>query len=189
MGTRHLVGVLLDGTFKVAQYGQSDGYPGGAGIDVLRFCTSVNMRDFAKAVRKVRFTTETDEECIEGRWSALNTKHGVDYDAFYAGPYQALSSYLGSAVLPLLMAGEVTFLYNNSKFGAEGSQCEWAWIINLDTMQLECYNGLHEETPQRGYWIGQRDPTDRYGAVHLMRIFPLDNLPSNTDFLNSLAIQ
>jgi hypothetical protein len=35
MGTRHLIAVQLGGEYRVAQYGQWDGYPDSAGIDVL----------------------------------------------------------------------------------------------------------------------------------------------------------
>lgn len=35
MGTRNLTAVYLDGQYKVAQYGQWDGYPEGQGITAL----------------------------------------------------------------------------------------------------------------------------------------------------------
>ena len=35
MGTRNLTIVYYDGDYRVAQYGQWDGYPEGAGIEVL----------------------------------------------------------------------------------------------------------------------------------------------------------
>ena len=37
MGTRNLTAVYLDGQYKVAQYGQWDGYPEGQGITALTF--------------------------------------------------------------------------------------------------------------------------------------------------------
>lgn len=41
MGTRNLTAVYLDGQYKVAQYGQWDGYPEGQGITVLTFLLSL----------------------------------------------------------------------------------------------------------------------------------------------------
>ena len=38
MGTRHLIAVMADGKYQVAQYGQWDGYPSGQGVSVLTFC-------------------------------------------------------------------------------------------------------------------------------------------------------
>ena len=37
MGTRHLTIVVSEGQYKVAQYGQWDGYPTGQGKTVTRF--------------------------------------------------------------------------------------------------------------------------------------------------------
>ncbi|MHC5949058.1 hypothetical protein ACVXZ3_04645 [Providencia hangzhouensis] len=37
MGTRHLICVAKDGDYKVAQYGQWDGYPSGQGLTLLTF--------------------------------------------------------------------------------------------------------------------------------------------------------
>jgi hypothetical protein len=39
MGTRHLICIYHNGRFVVAQYGQYDGYPSGAGVLVLHFLT------------------------------------------------------------------------------------------------------------------------------------------------------
>ena len=35
MGTRHITTVVAEGEFVVAQYGQWDGYPTGAGNDIV----------------------------------------------------------------------------------------------------------------------------------------------------------
>ena len=35
MGTRHITAVVSEGEFVVAQYGQWDGYPTGAGNDIV----------------------------------------------------------------------------------------------------------------------------------------------------------
>lgn len=37
MGTRHLISVVLDGEYKIAQYGQWDGYPSGQGQAIVDF--------------------------------------------------------------------------------------------------------------------------------------------------------
>ena len=37
MGTRFLTAVFADGQYRVAQYGQWDGYPEGAGVNILHF--------------------------------------------------------------------------------------------------------------------------------------------------------
>lgn len=37
MGTRHLIAAVIDGEYKIAQYGQWDGDPEGQGLTVLDF--------------------------------------------------------------------------------------------------------------------------------------------------------
>ena len=37
MGTRNLTCVIKDGKYRVAQYGQWDGYPEGQGMNILNF--------------------------------------------------------------------------------------------------------------------------------------------------------
>ena len=67
MGTRHLTAVYCDGEYKIAQYGQWDGYPSGAGTDVLMFAQRIsdpyNRNEFREKVRKCRWIT--DEEIAE----------------------------------------------------------------------------------------------------------------------------
>lgn len=43
MGTRNLTMVMVDGVYKVAQYGQWDGYPSGQGITVFIFSRNWNI--------------------------------------------------------------------------------------------------------------------------------------------------
>lgn len=52
MGTRNLTAVYLDGQYKVAQYGQWDGYPEGQGITVLTFLRDkMDLELFKEALR------------------------------------------------------------------------------------------------------------------------------------------
>ena len=47
METRHLTLVYKNGAFKVAQYGQWDGYPSGQGLTALKFLRSADLSRFA----------------------------------------------------------------------------------------------------------------------------------------------
>lgn len=56
MGTRNLTCVVLDGEYKVAQYGQWDGYPEGQGRTILEFLSQEGAQEQLKlALKRCRF--------------------------------------------------------------------------------------------------------------------------------------
>src|SRR4051812_12220434 len=60
MGTRHLTCVVQNGEYRVAQYGQWDGYPDGQGETVVAFLTGSDLRQFRQQVGKVRHVTSDE---------------------------------------------------------------------------------------------------------------------------------
>lgn len=55
MGTRYLTMVVKDNKTKVAQYGQFDGYLSGAGVAILKFLKTVDMKKFRKKLDNASF--------------------------------------------------------------------------------------------------------------------------------------
>ena len=58
MGTRHLTIVKHEEEIKVAQYGQWDGYPDGAGIHILDFLSKVDLDHFKERLSLCEWTTD-----------------------------------------------------------------------------------------------------------------------------------
>lgn len=193
MGTRHLIGVVLDGDFKVAQYGQWDGYPTGQGVDVLNFCKTADLDSFRDEVRKVRFTTEEDKDTIKARWAEVGADDSgwvtmAQSDKFYADPrFAPLSRDVSANVLSLIAEGKVEFLNDSRDFGKDSLFCEWAYVIDLDENVLECYKGFQKDTPTLGRWAGLRDDESDYAAVTLAAEFALDALPDEEAFYAALG--
>ena len=66
MGTRNLTAVYYKGEYKIAQYGQWDGYPDGQGVVALSFLRErMDLEKFKKALDNTRQITE--EEFQAGR--------------------------------------------------------------------------------------------------------------------------
>jgi len=68
MGTRHLICVVKDGEYKVAQYGQWDGYLSGQGQDIVKFIIKSMEKDkFLNSLDKCRFidVEGKDKELID----------------------------------------------------------------------------------------------------------------------------
>lgn len=72
MGTRNLTAVYLDGQYKVAQYGQWDGYPEGQGITVLTFLRDkMDLELFKEALRNSSYIPSEE-------LTALRKQYGAD---------------------------------------------------------------------------------------------------------------
>ena len=60
MGTRHMIAVVSDDKYRVAQYGQWDGYPSGQGVGVLGFLTNGNLEALKRNALKCSFISNDD---------------------------------------------------------------------------------------------------------------------------------
>ena len=146
MGTRHFIGVKLNREFKVAQYGQWDGYPSGQGADVLKFLSGADLKVFAEKVSKCVFI---DGANIRQKWIDIG-RDPEDTSSFvsielsnkFAAAYPQLSRDAGAQVLTMVMESENGLeLCDNADFLNDGLFCEFAYIIDLDEQKLLCYSG------------------------------------------------
>ena len=65
MGTRNLTVVVKDGTHKIAQYGQWDGYPSGVGADILTFLADpTNVEALRSIADRVHFAAEEEIDAV-----------------------------------------------------------------------------------------------------------------------------
>ena len=68
MGTRNLTAVFIGGQYKVAQYGQWDGYPEGNGKKILEFLKSLTKKDFKIFKAKCQATQWISEDESKKQW-------------------------------------------------------------------------------------------------------------------------
>lgn len=195
MGTRHLIGAVIDGDFKIAQYGQWDGYPSGQGLGVLEFLRTVDLPDFKEQVRGLRWATQADEQAMD---DALGTGGSSWITMEQADElrrnYPAMSRDTGSSILTLVADGDVQVVRDSRSFALDSLFCEWAYVIDLDRDVLEVYRGFQQTPPQKGRWAGQwdefvwRENKDyRYYAVELVAEYPLGALPDGDEFVYQLG--
>lgn len=189
MGTRHMVGVVLDGDFKVAQYGQWDGYPSGVGADIVTFCKDVDYETFKDKLRSVRFCTDEDRKEIQERWNSIGAGEGgwvtmEQAREFNSEPkFYALSRDVSAGVLNMIMNDQVEFLSDDRDFPKDSLSCEWAYVIDLDRHMLEVYEGFQKTTPKKGRWAGNEGFSDGYMACTLIAEYRLDELPTVDEFV------
>lgn len=155
MGTRHLTCVILDNEFKVAQYGQWDGYLGGQGADIMEFLSTVDRDSFLAALRECRFVTDAE---------LTNTN---------IESHPELSRDTGAKILSLIQDGSARNLYDSSHFAAYSLFCEYAYILDCDNGYLEIYRGFNRGplSPDERFF-GYPTANAEYHPIKLWRKIP-----------------
>jgi hypothetical protein len=193
MGTRGLTAVLVDGAYRIAQYGQWDHYPDGQGVTVLDFLHGMDEPKFRAALGRCRWITEDE---VKAMWTAI----GVSTDGdgwvtseqsarFHAQPKaRLLTRNHGAKVLSLVAESDGENLLQNSiDFAGDSLMCEYAYVIDLDKRTFEVFKGFNEGPLEAGERFATA-PLDGngYQQVRLMRSFSLDELPTKAAFLEVL---
>lgn len=194
MGTRHLTCVVKDGEYKVAQYGQWDGYPSGQGSTILEFLQTAPEGWEAK----LDGCTWVDEQEFKSLWVECGADPDSDMVSFdvsgrFAKKYPALSRDTGADVLQLIANSESGLkLKNNLEFANDSLYCEYAYVVDLDKGTFEVYEGFNndpldagerfytESSPREAY-----DKTPYYPVKHKFT-FQLSSLPTLEEFLATL---
>lgn len=187
MGTRHIVAVVADGEFKVAQYGQWDGYPSGQGATVLSFLTE-NF-DKPNFLHKVRAAIFIDEVEVEKKWVACGAEPDTDSTSQDVSKkfklcYPQLHRDAGAKVLSYINDFDPGIeLYNELDFVAENN-CEWVYVIDLDNDVLEVYSHTGEAIAENIRF--KHLAIDGSRMINLCAVFKFSQLPTREDFIKLL---
>jgi len=149
MGTRHVTGVLKDGEYKIAQYGQWDGYPEGQGNTILKFLRNKKrVAKLKKTLDKVRFTNEADEKESEEWFDSIGSKNGwlnMDQAKLYKEKYPLRTRDNGAEILQMVIDrskdDEIVLLNSTGDLLSKDSWIEWAYVIDFDENKLKIYRG------------------------------------------------
>lgn len=171
MWTRHIIAVKQAWVFKVANYGQWDGYPTGQGEAIRAFLSEVDMDIFKEKISACRAITSQELEDIpdvDENW--------VEWPEAY--PW--LSRDAWASILSYIMEDK-SVLKMAENCLTPNMWIEWSYLINLDAMTLSVYRWSilsHEKYV--------RKPNDHRPAAAL-HTYSLDNLPTKTDWLHKYA--
>ena len=201
MGTRGLTAVMVDGEYKIAQYGQFDHYPDGHGARILNFCQESDMDIFREKVRNTQWATA---EYVDQKWvecGATEEEMESGYVRWEVGvklreEYPNLSREASSDILNIVYEdfdGEVK-LIDSIDFAGDSLFCEWAYVIDLDKNTFEVYKGFNTAPVEEGerfanapYEVRPEGSTQtQYYPVTHLRTWSLNDLPSEENFKNEL---
>lgn len=192
MGTRNLTIVFDAGEYRVAQYGQWDGYPEGAGIKILRFLRD-KMDEFLFRIRLSRFNFIEKNGCIAKR---IDKAFENDIGSYC---FPEFSRDIGCDILPMIQDNTATtrYLSNCIDFAADSLFCEWAYVVDFNHRTFEVFQGFNKtplEENERFYFLNDKADPDlapsggRYYPVRLAATFNLDNLPEDDEFLDVFKV-
>lgn len=191
MGTRHIVAVKIDGEYKVAQYGQWDGYPSGQGRAILQFLKSLDATGFETLKQKCRQLSWIDEAHLEKMWQDAGAdKDGMiscDKAEAFGKAHPEFSRDTSADILPLILNRDGLRLQNSITFVGDSLFCEWAYVIDFDTNTFEVFHGFQKSPLNKSdrfyaYKQKAKKGDDKYYPVRLQALWTLDNLPSLEDF-------
>lgn len=191
MGTRNLIAVFMDGEYKVAQYGQWDGYPEGQGRECLIFLREkMDEIKFREQLKKVHFGNKEElkklfEEFGADPSGSISVKN---YDRFKKA-YPELHRDTAANILEMIQEGKVRILKNDIDFAADGLFCEWAYVIDLDKRTFEVYTGSHKEPlteKDRFYFLKDKEEGG-YSGIHMVFAWSIDDLPTENVFLKTFV--
>ena len=207
MGTRNLVCVMKDREYRVAQYGQWDGYPDGQGIDVLKFLKTYNKEKFLNNLDKyIQFGTD---EQIQEQWIQCGSDGSGWCTSDISDKHDQLfpenSRNTGAGILSIIAKTKKKLLLQNTiDFAVDSLFCEFVYVVDFDKNTYEIYEGFNENflDPNERFSFLINNKTEeehildkltgneiKYFPVKLIKTFDLDNLPSKKDFLNSFKVE
>jgi hypothetical protein len=198
MGTRNLTCVMLDGEYRIAQYGQWDGDPSGQGMTCLNFLRAMDRAKFVEAVKRCRFVTDQEYEKL---WEKCGCPPGDqnpsrEVIAAFDKAYPQFSRDNGASVLKTVYESTGEFLLTSQiKFAGNSLMCEWAYVVDLDKNTFEVFKGFNKRKPGKNARFNDVADLhgdycdDKYYHVRLKTKFSLTDLPDEATFYKKCGVK
>lgn len=187
MGTRNLIAVVINGEYKIAQYGQWDGYPEGQGKTVLKFLSKEqNIEKLRDMAPKCRWITppEWDKAWEEFRVGPKSEFIDIATAEKFKKKHPHLDRDCGAEILGLVADGKAEILKDSLNFAGDSLFCEWGYVVDLDKDKLEVYKGFNKEPlsdTERFFSIKvepDKNGKVEYFPIKLCASYDLHDLPS-----------
>jgi len=181
MGTRGTSGLIINNKEKLS-YNVFDSYPSGLGRDVVNLIVFINNENgwekFRKNAKKLKELKNITSEIIEKykKYADLNVSNKS-----YTDPYCLFRKIQGSDWLKEVYEDNLEHFNINNTFIKDSLFCEYGYIINLDTMKLEFYDG-YQQKKQENNRFGVEPNADGYYPSRLVGVFDLENI-QDVDFM------
>jgi hypothetical protein len=176
MGTRHFIGVVYKGEFKVAQYGQWDGYVSGQGKKIVQFLSSADLNRFKLQIDKCRWITTAE---LNAKWAEFGVAEnaefvGCDISEKFGDVNPLLHRDCGANLFSLIEESDDNeiLLQDASSVVHGDTWIEFAYVIDLDNEVLEVYSNRLDKDAVDGNRFSAKDDT----ALSLAGVYHFDHL-------------
>lgn len=172
MGTRGSLIIAIDGVLKET-YNHYDSYPEELGENIL---TELKKIDAGGEDAWKKFKANAKKLKLVGKSKASKTlqeKYTKFYDGHVNGGdkadwYCLLRECQGANYIPNIASGEVAHMVDGSGFHKDSLFCEYAYVIDLDKMEIEFYEGFQNK----------KQVGNRFGEVAAKTYFPVAKVGS-----------
>lgn len=185
MGTRGFVGFVVDGTEKIS-YNHWDSYPGGLGLDVLKWLRQQDISEVREAAAKLRLVDNNEPATVKDieRVGTRYADRGVSTGKLSEW-YVLLRETQGNPAA-ILDAG---VMIDGSDFPYDSLFCKYGYLIDLDQQTFEVYAGFQSEAHDKGRFAkrtGEHLADNGYAPVALAATWTLEALPTDDEFMTEL---
>lgn len=167
MGTRGCYGFRKNGIDKLT-YNHFDSYPDCLGYDVVQFCKETSIEEMNKIFDRIilveedsKPTVEQIAECMKYYNGDVSTRTPEDWYCLLREAQGDLNVYKNG----------LKYMIDNHDFIKDSLFCEYAYIINLDTNDLEFWVGFQHEPDTNNRYGTEQD--DGYYPCKMLACYPL----------------
>lgn len=193
MGTRNLTCVVLNGEYKVAQYGQFDGYPSGGGKFILSFLRELNSQSKEEFKKKISGLTASSGAFVKECWIKCGADGSrafttMDVSDRFEKEFPQFHRSTGAEILKMVLDGKTDSVYLNKEFAEDSLFCEWAYVVDLDKDTFEIYRGFNQNPLDKSERFYKEYPnTEGYYPVRHLKTYSLENLPDVDSFIEDIS--
>lgn len=184
MSTRGIYGFYVNGTDKLA-YNHADSYPQHLGLNILGELNAVKDWDQTKElVSDLIPIHETRPLDANSQIFQAELRRHYDGQRGIKKPssfYELMQPLQGK--LEPFLSGKLSFMVTANEFIDDSLFCEWGYIANLDSHELEVYRGLQKSEPSEPSRYDSEISRQGYYPCKQIASYSLSQLPTGDSFL------
>jgi len=195
VGTRNLTCVVLGGEFKIAQYGQWDGYPSGQGATILKFLSKfvketdeLDYDALTEFTASVAALTEISDADLTKAWEECGADTGSSWVGLavsdeFEKKYPEFHRDTAAEILDLGYCGKAKKVELSTEFAKDGLFCKFVYVIDLDVLTLTMYCGSKSPDANFGHFASKDGQPPQvhesgYYPVSVVATYNLNKLPT-----------